>query len=200
MPTSAELERLAVEQGGLERRYGETQRRYHDLAHVQQVLGVVDHLTMVAADVAAVRLAAWFHDAVYEPSRDDNERRSADLAAETLLRIGADHALVQEVARLVLVTENHVADPDDRNAMVMCDADLSILAADPDDYDAYAAAVRAEYTHVPDETFARGRTQILQSVSEREHIYATHWGREHLEGPARANLARELETLSVSLR
>ncbi|MDH4159185.1 MAG: metal-dependent phosphohydrolase [Actinomycetota bacterium] len=199
MTTPTELERLAVEQAKLERRYREPQRRYHDLAHVHQVLGIVELLTMVAADVSAVRLAAWFHDAVYEPARDDNEQRSADLAAETLLALGADHALVQEVARLVLVTEDHRPDPDDRNAMVLSDADLSILAADPDDYDAYAAAVRAEYAHVADEAFARGRTEILLSVSGREHIYATHWGREHLDAPARANLARELESLSATL-
>jgi predicted metal-dependent HD superfamily phosphohydrolase len=199
MTTAAELERLAVEQAKLERRYREPGRRYHDLAHVQQVLGVVDHLAPVAADAAAVRLAAWFHDAVYEPTRDDNERRSADLAAETLLALGADHALVQEVARLVLVTEDHVVDADDRNAIVLSDADLSILGADPKRYDAYAAAVRAEYAHLSDDTFARGRIQVLRSVAERESIYASHWGREHLEGPARANLAREQESLAASL-
>jgi predicted metal-dependent HD superfamily phosphohydrolase len=198
MTTPAELERLAVQQAKLERRYSEPHRRYHGLTHVRHVLGVVDHLTMVAADAPAVRLAAWFHDAVYEPGRDDNERRSADLAAETLLALGADHALVSEVARLVLVTEDHVTEEDDRNAMVLSDADLAILGAGPEEYDAYVAAVRQEYSHVPDDAFTHGRRQVLLSLAERENIYATHWGRGHLEAPARANLARELLSLSAA--
>jgi predicted metal-dependent HD superfamily phosphohydrolase len=198
MTTPAELERLAVEQGKLERRYSESHRRYHDLTHVRHVLAVVDHLTLVAADVSAVRLAAWFHDAVYEPGRDDNERRSADLAAETLLTLGADHALVSEVARLVLVTEDHVAGVDDRNAMVLSDADLSILAATADAYDAYVAAIRQEYAHVPDSAFAHGRRQVLLSLADRDNLYATHWGRDHLEAAARANLARELQSLAAA--
>jgi len=198
MTTPAELERLAVEQAKLERRYREPQRRYYTLTHVHQVLGTVDHLSIVAADASAVRLGAWFHDAGYEPERDDNEHRSADLAAETLLALGADHALVQEVARLVLVTEDHRADPEDRNAMVLCDADLSILAASEDDYDAYVAAVREEYAHVADAAFAHGRRQVLLSLAERDSLFATHWGRDHLETAARANLARELASWQVA--
>lgn len=198
MTTPAELERLAVESGRLIPRYSEAQRRYHDLSHVQRVLEVVETLHVLAADLPAVRLAAWFHDSVYEPGRDDNERRSADLAAETLLRVGADHALVQEVARLVLLTEEHRVAPDDRNGMVLSDADLAILGAPTEEYDRFAAAVREEYAHVPPDEFVRGRIAVLRSLADRDHIYATHWGRDHLEPAARSNLAREIAELATA--
>lgn len=198
MTTPAELERLAVESGRLVPRYSEPQRRYHDLSHVRRVLDVVETLHVLAADLPAVRLAAWFHDSVYEPGRDDNERRSADLAAETLLGIGADHALVHEVARLVLLTEDHRVAPDDRNGMVLSDADLAILGAPPEEYDRFATAVRDEYAHVPHELFVGGRLAVLRSLADREHIYATHWGRDHLEPAARSNLAREIADLETT--
>jgi predicted metal-dependent HD superfamily phosphohydrolase len=199
MTTPAELERLAVDQARLTRRYSEPQRRYHTLDHVQRVLEVVDSLAPLAADHAVVRLAAWFHDSVYEPGRDDNERRSADLAADTLLGLGADHALVAEVARLVRLTEDHVVGSDDHNGMVLSDADLAILGAPTEEYDQFSAAVREEYAHVPYEAFTRGRVAVLRSIAERDQIYCTDWAREQWDTVARANLAREIAALAADV-
>src|SRR5205823_7634 len=61
-------------------RWQEPQRRYHTLAHLTAVLDHVDVLEKYAADPDVVRLAAWFHDAVYFPDRSENEERSARLA------------------------------------------------------------------------------------------------------------------------
>ena len=77
-------------------------------------------------DREAVELAAWFHDAIYEIGRDDNEDRSAELARELL----ASSPIRDEVARLVLVTKTHKVADDDVNGAVLCDADLSVLGSD----------------------------------------------------------------------
>lgn len=58
-------------------RWAEPQRRYHTTAHLAQVLDRVDTLAGHAADPDVVRLAVWFHDAVYRPDRTENEERSA---------------------------------------------------------------------------------------------------------------------------
>ena len=47
------------------------------------MLAHLDMLADEADDIDAVRLAAWFHDAVYEPGAD-NEEASAALAAAVL--------------------------------------------------------------------------------------------------------------------
>lgn len=197
--TAATFEERAVDHGALRSRYAEEQRRYHTLTHVQRVLDVVDSLADRAADSATVRLAAWFHDAVYVPGQDDNERRSADLAAETLLDLGADHALVAEVSRLVLLTEDHVVDSADRNGQVLSDADLAILGAPAAEYDAFAAAVREEYAHVPHQLYVVGRSAILRSIAGREQIYCTDWARAQWDAAARANLAREIAELEADV-
>src|SRR5262249_41743880 len=53
--------------------YGEPGRYYHNLDHVRAVLHTIDELARLASEPAAVYLAAWFHDAVYDPRRGDNE-------------------------------------------------------------------------------------------------------------------------------
>lgn len=49
-------------------RWSEPHRRYHTLEHLAQVLDGVDEFGGHAEDLAAVRFAAWFHDAVYDSS------------------------------------------------------------------------------------------------------------------------------------
>jgi predicted metal-dependent HD superfamily phosphohydrolase len=176
------------------RRYAEPHRRYHGVAHLRAVLDAVDDLAGHAADADAVRLAAWFHDAVYDPARDDNERASADLARA---RLGG-HPAAGEVVRLVLLTAQHAPLPADRDGAVLCDADLAILAADPETYAAYAAAVRAEYAAVPDDAFRAGRARVLGDLLGHRWLFHTPAGRDRYESAARRNLRTELDLLGGS--
>jgi predicted metal-dependent HD superfamily phosphohydrolase len=177
------------------RRYGEPHRRYHTTEHLAAVLDHVDELADEAGDAEAVRLAAWFHDAVYDPSRGDNEERSAVLAERMLADTDLPAETVAEVARLVRLTTTHDPRDDDRNGAVLCDADLAILAAPPDRYAAYAASVREEYAAVPDDAFRAGRAEILRSLLELPALFRTALARERWEAAARHNLQTELMLL-----
>lgn len=112
-------------------RWQEPQRHYHTLAHLTAVLEHIDVLEKYAADPDVVRLAAWFHDAVYLPERSENEERSARLAERALLEAGVSEARTAQVARLVRLTVTHAPADDDRDGQVLCDADLAILASPP---------------------------------------------------------------------
>jgi predicted metal-dependent HD superfamily phosphohydrolase len=179
----------------LERRYGEPHRRYHDRRHLRDVLHTVDELGDHATDLEAVRWAAWFHDAVYDVHRDDNEERSARLAACELPEVGLAAGAVAEVARLVRLTAGHDPAADDANGAVLCDADLRVLAADDVRYEQYAADVRAEYAHVPDEQFRLGRAAVLRSLLALDRLYRTDVAAARWEQRARANLTAELARL-----
>jgi predicted metal-dependent HD superfamily phosphohydrolase len=172
-------------------RWAEPHRHYHTPAHLAAVLAVVaGH----PARDAAVELAAWFHDAVYDPTRGDNEEASALLAEEVLGRHG--HPDRAEAARLVRLTATHDPAPHDLRGALLIDADLAVLAADPPDYDVYAAAVRREYAHVPDDAFRAGRAAVLRHLRALPALYRVLPGRADLERRARANLSRELDRLS----
>ncbi|MFG2553243.1 hypothetical protein [Streptomyces sp. NPDC048581] len=179
------------------RRWSEPQRRYHTVEHLAAVLGHIDVLEQYADDVVAVRLAAWFHDAVYLPERSTNEERSARLAERALPEAGVPAERTAEVARLVRLTTGHDPAPDDRDGQVLCDADLAILAAPPAAYAAYTAAVREEYHFVPNDAFREGRAAILRQLLALPSLFSTPHGQDKWEATARYNLASELEMLSL---
>lgn len=176
-------------------RWAEPQRRYHTTAHLTAVLDHIDVLEEHADDPELVRLAAWFHDAVYAPDRSENEERSARLAERALQEAGLTPAATAEVARLVRLTVTHDPADGDHNGETLCDADLAILAAAPDAYAAYAAAVREEYSFVPDEDFRAGRAAVLRQLVALPRLFRTPYGAAEWEGPARENLATERELL-----
>jgi len=174
--------------------WSQPHRRYHDLAHLAAVLGVVGQLDGAAADPAAVRLAAWYHDVVYDPTRDDNEQVSAERARAGLRGLVLDER-VAEVERLVLLTAGHDPAEGDGNGAVLCDADLAVLAGPPEAYVAYASAVREEYGHVSDEDFTRGRIAVLESLLALPALYRTPEAAGQWTATATANLTAELTLL-----
>lgn len=174
--------------------WGEPHRRYHNSAHLRDVLSHVDELANHAADPAAVRLAAWYHDAIYA-SQPDDEENSARRAEAELAALGLPPELITEVARLVRLTATHDPRRGDRNGEALSDADLAILAEPADRYVAYTAAVRAEYAHLSNEVFCAGRARILQALLKQPAVYRTPYAREWWEAPARCNLDAELRSL-----
>ncbi|WP_314415184.1 HD domain-containing protein [Streptomyces kroppenstedtii] len=178
-------------------RWSEPQRRYHTLDHLTAVLDHVDVLEETADDPDLVRLAAWFHDAVYLPDRSENEERSARLAERALPEAGLSADATAEVARLVRLTVTHAPSADDPNGQVLCDADLAILASPADAYAAYTAAVREEYAFVPPDAFREGRAAILRQLLDLPRLFHTPYGTREWEGPARHNLTSELTLLTA---
>ncbi|SNS07787.1 HD domain-containing protein [Actinomadura mexicana] len=181
----------------LDQRYGEPHRRYHTRAHLAAVLDLVDELAGHADHPDAVRIAAWFHDAVYDPERADNEERSARLAARMLADTDLSDAVVARVVRLVELTATHAPEEDDRDGQVLCDADLAVLGAEPERYAAYAAAVREEYAFVPDEFFRAGRAEVLNGLLALPRLFHTPAARERFEERARGNVRTELLLLNA---
>ncbi|MEU9011147.1 hypothetical protein AB0D12_15450 [Streptomyces sp. NPDC048479] len=177
-------------------RWSEPQRHYHTVDHLMAVLNHIDVLEEHAADPDLVRLAAWFHDAVYLPDRSENEERSAHLAERALTEAGLTPAATAEVARLVRLTVTHAPEIDDPNGAVLCDADLAILAAPPEPYAAYTAAVREEYAFVPDDAFREGRAAVLRQLLGLPRLFRTPHGEREWESRARHNLATELKLLA----
>jgi predicted metal-dependent HD superfamily phosphohydrolase len=180
-------------------RYAEPHRRYHNTAHVLAVLRdatlLADELGLAAHDRAIVTLAACAHDVHYDGKPGDDERRSAEWAGTWLRRAGITGTDVSEVERLVLATIDHAAAPTDLAAQILFDADLAILAAQPEDYERYRRAVRAEYASVSDDAWRSGRAAVLTGLAARDPLFHTAPARKHWEQRAKANLATELSSL-----
>jgi predicted metal-dependent HD superfamily phosphohydrolase len=178
-------------------RYREPHRRYHTVSHVAAVRQLVGELLreIDAVDSLAIRLAAWYHDAVYDPTaaRHANEAASAQLATDELVRLELPASTVATTARLILATASH--DAADNDEAVLLDADLAVFAAQRAVYLTYVAGVRFEYRTYDDNAWRAGRTAVLQSFLGRDAIFHTKPMKPH-ERQARANLEFELATLS----
>jgi predicted metal-dependent HD superfamily phosphohydrolase len=176
-------------------RYAQPHRHYHDQRHLAHVLDRIEQWATSKHDLFTVRLAAWFHDAVYDiPARElTNEEASARLAIRTLGRCGFEQEELGEVARLVRLTETHKPIGSDPNGELLCDADLAILGADPETYRRYRDDVRAEYGSLSDEDFDRGRFAVLQHFGGR-NVFRTTKGYK-LNPAAQQNLRAEATEL-----
>lgn len=183
----------------LDSAYGDPARAYHNWSHVKAMLGGLDDVRHVAEFGAVswdeVEQAIFFHDAIYEAAREDNEARSAEFfktSAGERPAMGQD--AVERVAAMILATAQHLPTADISTRLLL-DLDLAVLGGSPEHYALYARAVRAEYAAVPDDAWRIGRAAVMRRFLDRERIYQTSHFRARLETPARANIAAEIGRL-----
>lgn len=170
-------------------RYSEPHRAYHTLQHIAECLG---HLKTVRTAPPAAAIALWFHDAIYDPQRGDNEERSAAWA-KTVLGKGA---LADQVEKMILATK-HGAPTIDVFERLVVDIDLAILAAPEPRYSEYEAQIRREYAYLDDAAYRAGRFKLLRSFSDRVYLFGSPEFR-NLETRARKNIERSINTLIVT--
>jgi len=180
-------------------RHREKQRRYHTATHVAWVIRHVEELaaTEPVDQLDEIVAAAFYHDAIYEPTHPANERASARLARRDLTTLGWADDAIDRVAEMIEATAHgsEVSGRPTGDVAVLLDADLAVLGADPAAYSSYVDGVRTEYRHVDDPDWRVGRAAVLQAFLDRPTIFATSTGRERWEARARANLTAELAAL-----
>jgi len=187
-------------------RWSHPDRHFHNLRHLAEVLARVDELASETHEPELVRLAAWYHGAIFSSTEKDtyanrggeDEQASAALAREELSALGLPAPSVDRVAILVTALTRHQPRPDDFDCAVLCDADLAMLAGDPQRYKTYLTEIRAEYAHLPVEAFVRARIAILHKLDQRQTLFASPLGAAW-EEPARQNLGAELHRLEKEL-
>ena len=185
---------------GLLARHREKQRRYHTATHVAWVIRHVEELaaTEPVDHLDEIVAAAFYHDAIYEPTHPANERASARLARRDLATLGWADDAIDRVGEMIEATAHASEATDDPrgDVAILLDADLAILGADPAAYSSYVDGVRAEYRHVDDPEWRVGRAEVLQTFLDRPTVFTTATGRARWEARARANLTAELAALS----
>ena len=84
-------------------RYAEPARRYHTLAHVDALLRGLASWQRLAREPETIVAAIWFHDAIYDPQRRNDEARSADLARTELADLGWPRAAIYRAGRAAVL-------------------------------------------------------------------------------------------------
>ncbi|MDR3201882.1 MAG: hypothetical protein LBT54_01895 [Bifidobacteriaceae bacterium] len=214
-------------------RWCDPRRRFHNIRHLVGVLTRVDELAAETHAPALVRLAAFYHGAVFDsplpapgrpgadhrlPGRQtaghgaaepegavacaaalevppganwENEAASAEVAREELAGLGIDSAAVERVATLIRTLADQRALPKDTDSAVLTDAALGMLAVEPQRYEEYVRAVRAENETVPAAAFFEARISAIEGLLERPALFGSP-GAKAWERSARDNLSAEL--------
>jgi predicted metal-dependent HD superfamily phosphohydrolase len=183
--------------------YSGADRHYHDLRHIEALLRLAIEHAREIADHEAIEAAIWFHDAVYDTARSDNERQSAELATELLAGVAGNERL-EFIAAMIRASANHrvpvsMQAPAADDCALFLDMDLAILASPAEEFAAYERAVRREYDWVPEKQWLAGRSQVLRNFLARPFIYASPQFRRSHEAAARSNLTRSLALLDDGL-
>lgn len=123
-------------------------------AHIDALLAHLAGVGERVAAPAAVELAIWYPDAIYEPLARDNEVLRAALFRADLGDVLAPD-LLADVAAMIVATERHqLPETGSRRWLADCalflDMDLSILGTPSAVFARYQAAIRKEYAAVPD--------------------------------------------------
>ena len=150
--------------------YSEPWRSYHSLRHVAELLKSLKAARQAQDRVTdlGLKLAVFFHDAVYRPWCGDNEQKSVDLFKKfwveimrTLKPITQDLDEFQAsvfaeifnfVCETILATQRHIhalKEPQcSPSIRAFLELDLQILASDRARYEEYAQGIRKEYEPV----------------------------------------------------
>lgn len=203
--TAPDEEVRAVGQRLLDR-WSHPSRSFHNVRHLMDVLGRVDELAQETHEPDAVRLAAWYHGAVFAHDTDAehatlgsaDEDASALLAFDELAGLGVPEKTAARVRDLVAMLHRHFPEPGDGDAAVLSDADLALLSSEPQRYKEYLRAVREEYAAIPLPAFLQARRAIVSRFLARPTIYASPMGHAWEEA-ARQNLQAEQARIGKEL-
>jgi predicted metal-dependent HD superfamily phosphohydrolase len=174
--------------------YSEPQRRYHTIQHLDECFSKLEELRSEAKHPDEVEFALWFHDAIYDTRRQDNEAKSAAWARATASAANLPAAVGDRIHSLIMGTR-HDAQPQEPDEKVIIDVDLSILGASAERFDEYESQVREEYSWVPATLFRSKRRELLKGFLMRPSIFNTRKFVEAYEAQARANLERSIKRL-----
>jgi len=165
-------------------------RAYHTLTHLEQIFQELEALEVTPL----LAFATFYHDIIYDPSANDNEKNSALLAQKRLTELNVPTQLNQKVFQLIIETKTHQASSTENERFL--DADLAILGSNRESYLHYTQQVRKEYALYDDVTYFKGRKKVLKLFLEKEKIYQTQYFHEKYEKQARVNMLIEYNSLT----
>lgn len=171
--------------------YSSPSRHYHSLAHLSFMLKEIKESTLCFQDGDAALFALYYHDMVYEPTRNDNEEQSAAIATEQLQAMNCPSTLIINCNQLILASKGH-EESLNNDVNLFTDIDLAILGKPWKHYQRYTQAIRKEYAMYNDEAYCKGRQKVLHHFLAMPSIFKTTYFRTLYEVNARENIKQEL--------
>ncbi|KXX72463.1 hypothetical protein [Flammeovirga sp. SJP92] len=178
----------------IEKAYSSPKRKYHNLKHIENMMIELKEVENDIENKEAVVLAIYYHDIIYNPLKNNNELKSAELAVKRLAELGIDKIIIKECERHIISTKSHEATSSmDSNYLI--DIDMAILGKEWSTYQEYMEGVRAEYSIYPDFIYNKGRKKVLNHFLNGD-LFLTSTFQKKYEDQAQKNIKNEIALLS----
>lgn len=156
-------------------------RKYHDFLHPIKGIDYINSLDLNISEFerAVIKYVYWMHDYVYSPGVRENEKYSADYAAQALRGLGIhDEELLARIHDLIMLTDLSERDTYDVARCVINDTDLiTIGQSDYFEFSKTTSQIREEYSIYSDERWLKGRIKFINKMLARKSVYkmSTNW-------------------------
>ncbi len=164
-------------------------RYYHTLKHLEQLYVELPKLDVVT------EFSIFYHDLVYDASKDNNEKESAKLCEERLNVLGVPQKLIKKIIQLINETKTH--EPSSQTNALFLDADLAILGSSKKVYQTYIEYIHKEYAIYDDITYKKGRKKVLKNFLKKSKIYQSSYFYDKYEKQAQQNILIEYNSLII---
>lgn len=172
--------------------YASPHRHYHTLDHLENLLVQLNAIKGEIKNWNAILFTLFYHDIIYDVSKQNNEEESADLAVKRMKEIAVSEDMVMLCMEQILATKSHLISID-QDTNYFTDADLSILGQIWVKYSDYYKSIRSEFEIYPNLQYNFGRRRVLEHFLSMERIFKTDYFYNRFEVQAKVNLKRELE-------
>lgn len=174
--------------------YGDPLRHYHTLDHLENLLFEITAVKEKIKNWEALLFTLYYHDIIYDASKQNNEDESAHFAVKRMKEIAVSEAIILTCTEQILATKSHLISTD-QDTNYFTDADLSILGQPWEKYAKYYTNIRLEYQIYPDVQYHSGRKKALTHFLSMDRIFKTDYFYNRFEVRAKENLKREMELL-----
>lgn len=144
--------------------WNEKTRFYHSISHLNQILYDIEHniwfneLSLVEKHTLV--LGAFFHDAIFDSKKTDNEDRSIDFFKRSYIR--KDLIMIQKVISLIEATK-HRKRPIEKLQKIFWDADNAKFKEGYHTLLNNEKLIRKEYAHLSSKAYQEKRIKFLES-------------------------------------
>lgn len=179
--------------------YSEPQRYYHTLVHIEHCLSLFDKISHKLQNAAAVELALWFHDVVYQPGAIDNEQLSADLFMTTTNGVFED-TFRNTVYQLIMATIYDGSEVKDSDSKYLMDIDLSSFGRPWAEFIRDSDNLRLEMEGFSDHDYYQRQVRLQERLFGQPRFFKSDYFYSKYEAQARQNRNDYIEIIGQKLK
>jgi pantetheine-phosphate adenylyltransferase len=144
----------------ISKKWSEPHRYYHNLNHLMDILRQIDlKYPKIGKERDILILSAVFHDIIYNPSRSDNEKKSADFFIRSCKK---ENNITELVYDIILSTEKHESST--KLGKEFNEMDMDVLNRSVEDLLNWEILIRMEYEIYPNKLYKEGRLNFLNTI------------------------------------